>query len=42
MMARQAFFLGGLHALGDPAFEFLDGLAADRKLDEMKGHGGEV
>jgi hypothetical protein len=38
MMKRQTFFLGRLHALGDPAFEFLDRLAADGKLDEMKRH----
>ena len=42
VMGRQALFLGGLHALGDPALEFLDGLAADGKLDEMKRHDGEV
>ena len=38
VMARQAFFLGRLHAFGDPAFEFLHGVAADGKLDEMKRH----
>jgi hypothetical protein len=39
MMTRQAFLLRGLHALGDPALEFLDGFAANGKLDEMKRHG---
>jgi hypothetical protein len=38
-MKRQALFLRGLHAFGDPAFEFLHGLAANAKLDEMKRHG---
>jgi hypothetical protein len=39
VMTRQAFLLRGLQALGDPALEFLDGFAADGKLDEMKRHG---
>jgi hypothetical protein len=39
MRTRQALLLGGLHALGDPALEFLDGFAADGELDEMKRHG---
>jgi hypothetical protein len=38
-VTRQAFLLRGLHALGDPALEFLDGFAANGKLDEMKRHG---
>ena len=39
MMTRQAFLLRGLHALGDPALEFLDGFAANGELDKMKRHG---
>ena len=35
---RQTLFLGGCHAFGNPALEFLDRLAADGKLDEMKRH----
>jgi hypothetical protein len=42
VMTRQAFLLRDLHALGDPALEFLDGFAADGKLDEMKRHDFEV
>jgi hypothetical protein len=42
MAKRKAFFLGRLHTLGDPAFEFLDGLAADGELDEMKRHALDV
>jgi hypothetical protein len=41
-MAGQTFLLSGPHALRDPALEFLDGIAADGELDEMKGHGCEV
>jgi hypothetical protein len=38
VMTRQTPLLRGQHALGDPAFEFLDGFAADGELDEMKRH----
>src|SRR6185437_3040331 len=38
VMARQTLALGGSHAFGDPALEFLEGLATDGKLDEMKRH----
>ena len=38
MVKRQALFPGRRHALGDPALEFLDGLATDAELDEMKWH----
>jgi hypothetical protein len=31
-----------LHAFGDPAFEFPEGIAADGELDEMKWHVGQV
>lgn len=39
MMTRQALLPGGSHPFGDPARQFLDGLAAYGKLDEMKRHG---
>jgi len=39
MMTRQAPLPRGSHAFGDPARQFLDGFAADGKLDEMKRHG---
>jgi hypothetical protein len=38
MMTRQALLPGGSHAFGDPARQFLDGLAPYGKLDEMKRH----
>jgi hypothetical protein len=42
VVGREAFFPGGLDALGNPALEFLHGLAANAKLDEMKRHILEV
>jgi hypothetical protein len=41
-MQRQAFSLCGLHPLGDPALEFLYGIAANGKFDEMKRHGATL
>jgi hypothetical protein len=38
VMTRQPLFLCGAHPLGNPAFQFLDGLASDGKLDNMKRH----
>src|SRR5216683_1941681 len=38
MTLRKALFPGRAHALGDPSLEFLDGLAANGKLDQMKRH----
>jgi hypothetical protein len=38
VMGRLAFAFGDLDAVGDPAFEILDGFGADRKLDQMERH----
>ena len=38
MMGGLAFLFGSLDALGNPPFEFLHGVAADAKLDQMKWH----
>ena len=35
---RKPLLFCGCHAFGNPAFEFLDRLAADGKLDEVKRH----
>src|SRR5258708_8311945 len=37
-MEGEGFFLRGLHPLGEPTLEFLDRVAANGKLDEMKRH----
>src|SRR6516164_986245 len=35
---RKTLFLCGLHALGDPALQLFDGIAANGELDQVKRH----
>src|SRR5262249_27939252 len=36
---RKTFLLCGLHPFSDPPFEFLDGIATNGKLENVKRHG---
>src|SRR5262249_4260981 len=38
MALGKTLLLGGLHPLGNPFFQFFDGIAANGKLDDVKRH----
>src|SRR6202000_194269 len=38
LVLGKTVFLGGPHPCGDPFLQFLDGIAADGKLDDVKWH----